>query len=257
MPSFWSWLSNSNWKALRSSARAWSSGRSAPARTTSLICASASVAGRRSGEPVRGRDQCLAIRRHLADQPYGQGLRRLYRATGKQHAQRLELAHRSHQALGAAGAGHHADTDFRLGEARRGTGDDQVAVHRQLAASAQGIALHGGDQRLAAGGEGLPVALHPALLDLQRGRLRQFVEIGAGGDAVPFPVRTMTRVSAHSSRRRTCSARASRRRMFRALSTAGRFSRNRATPCSGRSSSTSSGRTAPGRNPWPSQLPGD
>lgn len=42
MPSFWSWLSNSNWKALRSSARAWSSGRSAPARTTSLICASAS-----------------------------------------------------------------------------------------------------------------------------------------------------------------------------------------------------------------------
>ena len=129
-----------------------------------------------------GAIQCLAIRRHLADQPYGQGLRRPYRATGKQHAQRLELAHRSHQALGAAGAGHHADTNFRLGEARRGTGDDQVAVHRQLAASAQGMALHGGDQRLAAGGERLPVALHPALLDLQHGRLRQFVEIGAGGE---------------------------------------------------------------------------
>ncbi len=44
------------------------------------------------------------------------------------------------------------------------------------------MALHGGDQRLAAGGERLPVALHPALLDLQHGRLRQFVEIGAGGE---------------------------------------------------------------------------
>ncbi|WP_440590827.1 enoyl-CoA hydratase-related protein, partial [Pseudomonas aeruginosa] len=32
-----------------------------------------------------------------------------------------------HCDLIVAGAGHHADTNFRLGEARRGTGDDQVA----------------------------------------------------------------------------------------------------------------------------------
>jgi hypothetical protein len=56
----------------------------------------------------------LGVGHDLADQAHHAGLLRRHRPAGEQHAHGVELAHRPHQALGAADAGHDADADLGL-----------------------------------------------------------------------------------------------------------------------------------------------
>ena len=71
------------------------------------------------------------------------------------------------------------DLDLRLGELCRLAGDDQVAMHRQFAAAAQGEAVDRGDHRLRAARDGFPVALAVAAVQADRRARREIAEIGA------------------------------------------------------------------------------
>jgi hypothetical protein len=102
-------------------------------------------------------------RHHLAHQAHRLRLARGHRPAGEQHLHGIELAHRAHQPLRAADAGHDADADLGLGETRALAGDDDVAVHRQLGAAAEGIAADGSDHRLGAVLDRRPHALGVAL----------------------------------------------------------------------------------------------
>ena len=93
----------------------------------------------------------------------------------------MELADRAGQALGAAGAGHDADADFRLAELGAFAGHDDVGHHGELQPAAEREAVYRGDHRLRGGGNGAPEPLHAAARDLYRVGVDKFLEVGARG----------------------------------------------------------------------------
>ena len=101
-------------------------------------------------------------------------------ASGQRHLHGLGLADCAHQPLGAADARHDADADFRLGEARTAPGDDDVPVHRQLAAAAVGIAADRHDDRFGAVLDRRPEPLGVALQDIDRANTRHAGNIATG-----------------------------------------------------------------------------
>jgi hypothetical protein len=114
-----------------------------------------------AGDDLGGADRLveqLAVGHDAADEAAALGLLGVHDPAGKAHLHRLRLADEARQALRAAGAGHDADLDLGLAEARLVGGEDEVAHHRQLAAAAEGEAVHRGDHGLARAGDALPVA---------------------------------------------------------------------------------------------------
>ncbi|SVK53866.1 Uncharacterised protein [Acinetobacter baumannii] len=101
---------------------------------------------------------------------------------GQHHLAGARLADAADQALGASGPRHQAEGDLRQAEAGAFAADNEVAGQRQLAAGAQGIAVHRRQQRLAELRQPLP-QLRTAIR--QRGRQilpLQLVQIGPGGE---------------------------------------------------------------------------
>ncbi len=98
---------------------------------------------------VRASSSSLLGGHHAGHQAGLLGFGRVHHAAGEAQVHRLGLADGAGQALGAAGAGHGAEADFRLAELGGVGGEDHVAHHRHLAAAAEGEAGHRGDHRLA------------------------------------------------------------------------------------------------------------
>ena len=84
-----------------------------------------------------------------ADQTTAFSLGGLHETAGQMHVHRLGLAHGAGQALGAAKARNDAKVDFGLAELGSIGSDDEIAHHRQFAATAQTIARDSRDDRLA------------------------------------------------------------------------------------------------------------
>ncbi|MNQ90315.1 hypothetical protein D3C85_1056510 [compost metagenome] len=124
-------------------------------------------------------------RHHAADQPAALGFPRVHQAPGQAQVHGLGLADGAGQALGAAGARQGADLDLRLAEARVVGGDEQVAHHRQFAATAQGQAAHRRDHRLAAARHLFPVGRHEVLqIDVGERLVAQLGDVRTGGEGL-------------------------------------------------------------------------
>ncbi|MNN34775.1 hypothetical protein D3C81_1485950 [compost metagenome] len=122
----------------------------------------------------------LVVVHQVADQAGDPGLLGADRLPGERHAHRLDLAHRPHQPLGAADAGHDADADFRLAEARAAPGDDQVGVHRQLATSAIGVTADRRDHRFRTMLDRPPDPLGVAFVDIDGADPGHAVDVATG-----------------------------------------------------------------------------
>ena len=122
--------------------------------------------------------------RHFADQPGALGLARIDRLAGQDHLHGHGFADGTQQALGATGAGHDPEVDFRLTEARVLTGNDDVGVHRQFAATAEGEAIDGGDQGFAEAGDRLPRSLAGIVEDADQVAFGHFLDVGASGEGL-------------------------------------------------------------------------
>ncbi len=104
-------------------------------------------------------------------------------AAGQAPVHRLRLADGARQALRAAHARHRADRHLRLAELRRVRGDDQVAHHRQLAATAQRVARHRGDDGLAHRAQRLVVLRDVVVaVHLRVAPVGHRADVGAGGE---------------------------------------------------------------------------
>ena len=101
---------------------------------------------------------------------------------GQAHLHRLRLSDQPGKALAAAHARHDAELDFRLAELRRVGGEDEVAHHGQLAASAEGEAGDRGDDRLAHRGQPLPPGEAVIGIHLAVGPVLHLLDVGAGGE---------------------------------------------------------------------------
>ena len=91
----------------------------------------------------------LAGRHHARHQAGALGLGGVHHAAGQDQVHRLGLADRARQPLRAADAGDDAELDLRLAELGVVGGDDEVALHRELAAAAERKAGDRRDHRLA------------------------------------------------------------------------------------------------------------
>ena len=96
---------------------------------------------------------------HFAHQAGALGVAGVDGLAAEHHLHGQGLAHGAQQALGAAGARHDAEVDFRLAEAGVLAGDEDVGVHGQLAAAAQGETVDCGYQGFGEAGDALPVGL--------------------------------------------------------------------------------------------------
>ncbi len=150
IPSRWSSVAKSSKKAARSARRPALSDRSAAASTERLAARTAS-----GGMPAivsassRAASTVWALGYDLRDEPSGLRLLGRHRPPGQDQLHGQRRADGPGEPLRAAGPGHDPDPDLRLAELGVVAGDDEVARHGQLAAAAQGVAAHGGDQRQA------------------------------------------------------------------------------------------------------------
>ena len=124
-----------------------------------------------------------ARRRHDArHQARALGFRRIHHAAGEIEVHRLGLADRAREPLRAADARDDAELDLGLAEFRRVGRNDDVALHRELAAAAERETGNRRDHRLAHARNAIPrwevllvdvhVALAGHLLDVGAGRER-------------------------------------------------------------------------------------
>src|SRR5690554_1146477 len=128
--------------------------------------------------------QQLIHREDLGHQARLFGFLGVHLATGQAHFHGLGLADGAGQALGAADSGQYAQVDFRLAEAGVVGGIDEVADHRQLATTTQGITGNSSDQRLAAVGDavgGGKEVVHEYVGVLQ---IDHLLDVGAGGEGL-------------------------------------------------------------------------
>src|SRR6185437_16822452 len=89
--------------------------------------------------------QYIAVGYHLRQQTQAVRLARGQQLAGQQPSHGCELARRARETLRPAGAGHDAELDFRLSELGALPGDDDVAVHGELAAAPERKSVHRGD----------------------------------------------------------------------------------------------------------------
>ena len=99
----------------------------------------------------------LASRHDARDQAGALGLGRVHHAAGEDQVHRLGLADRARQPLRAADARDDAELDLGLAEFRVVGGDDEIALHRELAAAAERKARDRRDHRLARARDAVPV----------------------------------------------------------------------------------------------------
>ncbi len=81
----------------------------------------------------------------------------VHHAAGQDHVHGLGLADRMRETLRATDARNDTELDLRLTELRIVGGDDDVAQHRQLAATAERVAGHRRHHRLARARNAMPV----------------------------------------------------------------------------------------------------
>ena len=158
MPSFWSSVANSAWNTRRSK-RTPSASVVSNARLTlpSPHRPTAATAGDGLGDLHRLVHQARR-RHHARDQARALGLGRIHHAAGQDQIHRLGLADRAGQPLRAADARDDAELDLRLAELGVVGGDDDVALHRELAAAAERKARDRRDHRLARARDAVLVA---------------------------------------------------------------------------------------------------
>ncbi len=130
--------------------------------------------------------QRLAFRRKHAYQPGALGFLGWKKVAGQHQHQRLVLADGAQQPLRAASARHQAELDLRLAELRGSRGHDDVGMHGKLAAAAERIALHRGDDGLRAAGYHVPVTMRLLREHVGRAELFERLDVGAGGE-IPAP----------------------------------------------------------------------
>src|SRR5205085_10350206 len=87
---------------------------------------------------------------------------------------------RARQPLRAARAGDDPEAGLGLAEARRLGGDDQVARHGELAAAAEAVARHRGDERRPEVPDRVPALDAARVVELDRARARELADVGAG-----------------------------------------------------------------------------
>ncbi len=197
MPSFWSSVANSPKNVRCSRARPSLSGSSCGRVHRRL--GGADRQRRHAPRSVVGQlerpVERLLGRHDQADQPEPLGLAGVDRPPGQDQLHRPGLADRPGQALRAAGAGDDPELDLRLAERRVVTGDDEVALHRELAAAAEGEAAHGRDDRQADRRRGSPSARSRRSAEIVSGVAPAIALMSApaANAFVPVPVRTMTR----------------------------------------------------------------
>ncbi|MNV58565.1 hypothetical protein D3C71_1509510 [compost metagenome] len=134
-----------------------------------------------------GGTQCfvheLVVGHHAADQAGTFGFHRVHHATGQGHVHRLGFAHCARQTLRTACAGDHAQFDFGLAEFGVFSGDDEIAHHGQLTATAQRKTADSGNDGLADGADRFPVAGDVvALVGVGKTVFRHGANIGSGGE---------------------------------------------------------------------------
>src|SRR5881398_586004 len=127
----------------------------------------------RRGQQLRARHHLV----HEADPVRFVGVDHVAR---QNEVQGVPLAHETRQALRAAITGRDAELHLRLTELCGLTRDPEMARHGELAPPAQGIPVHGGDDRLAAGLEAAQhrlATLRPRLA-VERALLREIRDVG-------------------------------------------------------------------------------
>ena len=123
----------------------------------------------------------LAAGTTRATRPAALGLRGIHHAAGEDEVHGLGLADRVGEPLRAADAGNDAELDLRLAEFGVVGGDDEIALHGQLAAAAERKARHRGDDRLARRRRLMPVRAKIAEEGLGKILVGHFFDVGAGG----------------------------------------------------------------------------
>ncbi len=117
--------------------------------------------------------------------PSAFGLVEAEQAAGDHQLDRGRLADDAHQALGAAGAGQHAERDLGQAElGRAAAGDPQVGRHRDLEAAADGVAVERRDhqlRRLLEPRQRLVGVQAEVVLEVRVRRL-EHVDVGAGAE---------------------------------------------------------------------------
>ena len=129
-----------------------------------------------------GRLDQVGQRHDTANQSAAFGLGGIHHPPGQDHVHGLGLADEAGQALGASGSGRDAQIDLGLAELGIVSGDDEVAHHGQLAATAQRKARDRRNDGLAAAGHGLPIAGDKVFaIDLGIGFGGHLLNVGPGG----------------------------------------------------------------------------
>ncbi len=139
--------------------------------------------------PDRPRDalgllQPVLLGGNSGDEPRLLGLAGGQEAAREDDVHRLRLPDRARQSLRAARPRQDAEVGLRLSELRRLGGDDQVASHRQLAAAAQAVARHRGDDRRPDLPDRVPLVDPPAEVELEVSSVGKLVDVGAGGEGL-------------------------------------------------------------------------
>ena len=139
---------------------------------------------RRGGERVIEQ----AVARHDAgDKARALGLDGVDRSPGEDQLHRLRLADRAGEALGSTHPRYDPELDLRLAELRGFAGEDEVAHQRELAAAAERVAGHSGDERGANGGERCPPGEPVGEVHVDE-RLRcHLLDVGASGERAGRP----------------------------------------------------------------------
>ena len=103
-------------------------------------------------------------------------------AAAQDHVHRQRLADGAGQPLRAAGAGDDPEAGLGLAELGRLGGDDQVAAHGELAATAEAEAGDGGDERRPEAADRVPALDATLVVEVDRAGLGQLADVGAGGE---------------------------------------------------------------------------
>ena len=123
-------------------------------------------------------------RHHARHQTGALGLGGVHHAAGEDHVHRLGLADRAGEALRAADAGDDAELDLGLAEFGVVGGDDDVALHGELAAAAEREARDRRHDRLARARGAVPGAGEIAEIGLDEGLVGHLLDVGAGGEGL-------------------------------------------------------------------------
>ena len=130
--------------------------------------------------------QATLRRDQAVGQPGGIGVLGRERLSGQDQLHSPVGTEGARQALRPACPRHDAQLDLRLGKTRRLRGDDEIALHRQLAAPTVGVAIDRRNQRRVQAVQALPVSARIELHNLGWGGGGHDPNIGPGCKCAPF-----------------------------------------------------------------------